>query len=462
MTNVFKSLTLRKELSTNLSEIGFSKMTPIQAGSLPIILSGKDVIGQAKTGSGKTAAFGLGILNSLDVNNIDTQALILCPTRELAEQVSTELRRLARMMKNVKILTITGGTGYHHQENSLDHGAHIIVGTPGRVAKLIGTRFILIDYIKTLVLDEADRLLDMGFYDEIMGIEEKLTSKEQTLLFSATFPDQILELSSTIQTDAEKIIVDSEHDEGSIEQYFYEVDSHKNKDAAVLRILGEFSPERLIIFCKTKMTTDKLSEYLQEKGILASSIHGDFDQSERTKILTMFSNRSLTVLVATDVAARGLDIKDLTAVINYDLAGDTEDYVHRVGRTGRAGKKGLALSLFVEAEEYKIDQIQEIIKEECIRSPIEGLPDTKKYLESPPMATIYISGGKKDKLRPGDILGALVKEAGLAPTDVGDISILPILTYVAVKKECAKQAISRLSKGRIKNRHFRVGLVSLN
>ena len=460
MSNVFKDLKLRTELTSNLAEIGFAEMTPIQAGSLPTILTGKDVIGQAKTGSGKTAAFGLGILNSLDIKNIDTQALILCPTRELAEQVSVELRKLARMMKNVKILTITGGVGYHHQENSLDHGAHIIVGTPGRVAKLIGTKFILIDYIKTLVLDEADRLLDMGFYDEIMGIEEKLFSKKQTLLFSATFPDEIIELSKSIQIDAEKVVVDSQHEEGSIEQYFYEVDSHKNKDTGVLQILGEFNPDRLIVFCKTKMTTDKLSEYLQEQNILAASIHGDIEQNERTKILTKFSNRSLSVLVATDVAARGLDIKDLAAVINYDLPSDSEDYVHRVGRTGRAGKKGLAFSLFVTAEQYKIDQIQEMIKEECITTPLDNLPETKKYLASPPMTTIYISGGKKDKLRPGDILGALVKEADLKPTDVGDISILPIVTYVAVKKECADQAVERLTNGRIKNRHFRVGFVS--
>jgi ATP-independent RNA helicase DbpA len=436
MNNTFKELKLRTELLTNLTEIGFSDMTPIQAGALPIVLSGKDVIGQAKTGSGKTAAFGLGILNSLDVKNIDTQALILCPTRELAEQVSTQLRKLARMMKNVKILTITGGVGHYHQENSLDHGAHIIVGTPGRVAKLIKTRFILLTYIKIFVLDEADRMLDMGF------------------------PDEILNLSKTIQTDAEKVIVDTGHDEGDIEQYFYQLDSHKDKDAGVLHILGEFNPDRLIIFCKTKATTDKLAQYLRKNNILAASIHGDLDQNERTQVLTKFSNRSLSVLVATDVAARGLDIKDLAAVINYDLPGDSQDYIHRVGRTGRAGKRGLAFSMFVSAEQYKIDEIKDIVNEECHISTIDDQLETKKYLATPPMETLYISGGKKDKLRPGDILGALVKEAGLDPSDVGDISILTIITYVAVKKESASKAIEKLSVGKIKNRHFRVGIVS--
>jgi len=459
MSQAFKDLPLRSELSSSLEEIGFNEMTPIQAGALPIVLSGRDVIGQAKTGSGKTAAFGLGILNTLDIKNIDTQALILCPTRELAEQVSVELRKLARRMKNVKVLTITGGVGYHHQESSLDHGAHIIVGTPGRVAKLIKTKFILLEFIKTFVLDEADRLLDMGFYDEIMGIEQQLTLKRQTLLFSATFADNIFELSKNIQIEAQEVVVDSQHKEGSIKQYFYQLPSHKNKNAAVLKILGEFNPDRLIIFCKTKMITDKLASFLIENGILAASIHGDVEQNERTKILTKFSNRSLSILVATDVAARGLDIKDLTAVINYDLPSDTEDYIHRIGRTGRAGKKGLAFSLLVAEEQYKLDKIQELLKTECVVSSLDELPETKDFLAIPPMQTLFISGGKKDKLRPGDILGALVKEAQLEPGDVGDISILAIVSYVAVKKERSEQAIEKLSAGKIKNRSFRIGLV---
>ncbi len=460
MSNEFLELKLRSELATNLSEIGFNEMTPIQAGSLPTILSGKDIVGQAKTGSGKTAAFGLGILNSLDIKNIDTQALILCPTRELAEQVSTELRKLARMMSNVKILTITGGVGYHHQESSLDHGAHIIVGTPGRVAKLIGSKYILLDYIKTLVLDEADRLLDMGFFDEIMGIERQLSLDRQTMLFSATFPDEILDLSKRIQKDVEQIIVDSQHEEGNIEQYFYELGSHKDKNDALLKVLGKYNPARIIIFCKTKVITDNLSTFLQKNNILAASIHGDIDQNDRTKILTRFSNQSLSILVATDVAARGIDIKDLDAVLNYDLPTDGEDYVHRIGRTGRAGKKGLAFSFFVAAEQYKIDQIQELVMDNCTISSIDSVGDGLVYSATPPMDTIFISGGKKDKIRPGDILGALVKEALLEPSDVGDITILSIVTYVAIKKESSHQAITKLSEGRIKNRHFRVGLVT--
>jgi ATP-independent RNA helicase DbpA len=458
MDEKFEKLNLRAELLSNLDELGFTSMTPIQAGALPKVLEGGDVIGQAKTGSGKTAAFGLGILNSLDVKNFNTQALILCPTRELAEQVAVELRKLARMMNNIKILTITGGVGYNHQENSLFHGAHIIVGTPGRVAKLIRTEFIWIKDIKAFVLDEADLMLDMGFYDEIMGIEEQLPKKKQTLLFSATFPEEILKLSESVQDNAEKVVVDSQHHEGDIEQYFYLLPSHKVKNSSVLKILGEFNPDRLIIFCKTKLITDNLTNFLKENGIKAACIHGDLDQSERTAVMTKFSNHSLSVLVATDVAARGLDIKDLAAVINYDLPNDPEDYVHRVGRTGRAGKKGKAYSMYVEAEEYKIDQIKSMINEELSIESIEKLVDSKEYVATPPMETIFISGGKRDKLRPGDILGALVKEAHLEPSDVGNISILPILTYVAIKKESVQQAITKLSEGKIKNRNFRVGL----
>ncbi len=459
MNNQFSTLKLRPELTKNLSEIKFSEMTPIQAASLPLILEGKDIVGQAKTGSGKTASFGLGILNSLDTKRMQTKALVLCPTRELAEQVALELRKLARMIKNVKITTITGGVGYFHQERSLEHGAHIIVGTPGRVMKLIKTQFIETENIESFVLDEADRMLDMGFYDQILEIEKTIPKERQTLLFSATFPENILKLSESIQKEAQKIEVDATHENGDIEQYFYKLDSHKDKSKTVLKLLGEFNPERLIIFCKTKRITDDLADFLNDHDIDAESIHGDLEQNERTKVLTEFSNNSLPILVATDVAARGIDIKGLSAVINFDLPLDTEDYVHRIGRTGRAGEKGLALSLFLEVERDLVDRIKEQVEDECKEVAVETLDESKQYLVKPPMMTIYISGGKKQKLRPGDILGALVKEAGLEPSDVGDISILPIVTYVAIAKEKAQQAVDRLSRGKIKNRNFRVGLI---
>ncbi len=456
MSNQFRDFNLKEELLKNLEELGFTKMTPIQEKSLPLALKGDDLIGQAKTGSGKTAAFSLGILNDLKVKIQWPQALILCPTRELAEQVAVEIRKLARMLKNVKVVTITGGTGYHHQESSLEHGAHIIVGTPGRVAKLIKTKFISLREIKTFVLDEADRMLDMGFYDEIMGIESLLSENRQTLLFSATFPEAIVRLSENVQRSATMIKIDSLHEEGDILQHFYRLESHKDKNKSVLKLLGNYLPERTIIFCKTKVITKNLAKFLKDNGVLAEGIHGDLDQKDRTKVLTKFSNKSLSVLVATDVAARGLDIKDLAAVINYDLPMDSEDYVHRIGRTGRAGKKGLAFSFYLDPEEYRLEEISEILKKDCVDSV---LPEEKEFVIEPPMKTLFIAGGKKQKLRPGDILGAMVKEAGLEPTDVGDISILPISTYVAIKKEKINQAIQKLSNGKIKNRTFRVGHV---
>jgi ATP-independent RNA helicase DbpA len=454
MSDQFNDLDLKEDLLKNLKELGFKKMTPIQAKSLPLALKGEDLIGQAKTGSGKTAAFSLGILNSLNAKLLRPQALILCPTRELAEQVAVEVRKLARMLKNIKVVTITGGTGYHHQESSLEHGSHIIVGTPGRVAKLIHTKFIDLREIRTFVLDEADRMLDMGFYDEIMGIESKLSENRQTLLFSATFPEAIVRLSENVQRSSTMIKIDSLHNDGDILQSFFKLESHKDKNDAVLRILGEHHPERTLIFCKTKVITKNLTKFLKDNKILAEGIHGDLEQNERTKVLTKFSNQSLSVLVGTDVAARGLDIKNLSAVINYDLPMDSEDYVHRIGRTGRAGEKGMAFSFFLEPEEYKLEEISALIKEDC---KLTELPELKPVQMTPPMKTLYIAGGKKQKLRPGDILGAMVKEAGLDPSDVGDISILPITTYVAVKKDKINQAIQRLSNGKIKNRTFRVG-----
>jgi ATP-dependent RNA helicase DbpA len=456
---MFKQLNLKKELLENLDELKFLSMTPIQAECLPLILDGKDVIAQAKTGSGKTAAFTLGILNSVVTEGSRVRGLILCPTRELADQVAKEVRRLARMLKNIKVLTLCGGTAEYHQEKSLSHGAHIVVGTPGRVLRLLKKETLKLDLVETFVLDEADRMLDMGFHEDIMEIANFLPKeKRQTMLFSATFPEEIKELGASIQTDAVIVKIDIEHKANSIDQKFYELESHKDKSDVLIKILNQYRPERLIIFCKTKIITDQVADYLSNQGIYAESIHGDLDQSDRTTVLTMFSNRSLSVLVATDVAARGLDIQDLEAVINYDIPSDPEIYIHRVGRTGRAGKKGLAFSLFTEQEDYKVKAIEELANIKFEVEDLASFEDSKKYDLVPPMETMYIAGGKKNKLRPGDIVGALIGEANLAATDIGDITIGAITTYVAVKRDCIENAIKKLKDGRIKNKKFNVGL----
>jgi len=455
----FTNLSLKKELLTNLEELGFSSMTPIQSSSLPLILEGRDVIAQAKTGSGKTAAFGLGVLNSLDVKNTRVQCLILCPTRELVEQVASEVRRLARMLKNVKVLTITGGKSEYFQERSLAHGAHIVVGTPGRVLKLCKKNILKLNTANTLILDEADRMLDMGFHEDIMEISSFIPKERQTNLFSATFPDEIKNLGSKLQTDAIMVKVDSEHSVDVIEESFFLLDSHRDKDRALLKVLDVYRPERFIVFCKTKQITNDVADFLDENSIYAEAIHGDLVQEERTEVLTMFSNRSLSGLVATDVAARGLDIKDLGLVINFDIPSQPEIYTHRIGRTARAGKTGLAISFYTERETYKIDAISELQNKKIVPSLIDDLAESKNYDLIPEMTTIYISGGKRDKLRPGDIVGAIVGETGLDFKVIGEISISKITTFVAIKSENVDEVILKLNKGKIKNRNFKVGKV---
>ncbi|MCO4753420.1 MAG: DbpA RNA binding domain-containing protein, partial [Bacteriovoracaceae bacterium] len=331
-----------------------------------------------------------------------------------------------------------------------------LVATPGRILKLLRENEIDTDSIKTFVLDEADKMLDMGFHTDIMNIERFIPLERQTLLFSATFPESIADLGKKIQDSPVDIRIDSGNAPDTIEQTLFKVKSHTDKPEALLKILGLAQPERSIVFCKTKQISDEVARFLNKNSIVASAIHGDLDQNERTVTLTRFSNRSLSVLVATDVAARGLDIKELEAVINYDLPSDPEVYIHRVGRTGRAGLSGKAYGLYIDKEFYKIEAIEELLGEQVPLKDIVKLRDLE-FKELPPMETMYIGGGKKDKVRPGDVLGALVKEAGLSPDTVGNISVLNILTYVAIKREFIDQAINKLSNGKIKNRKFKVG-----
>lgn len=454
----FESLPLKVELLKNLNELNFTKITPIQKEALPIVLKGLDLMAQAKTGSGKTATFGLGILNSLKQTDLHIQSLILCPTRELAEQVAKEIRTLARLLKNVRILTICGGTFEIHQMKSLSHGAHIVVGTPGRVLRLLTKKALFLEHTQAFILDEADKMLDMGFHDDIIKIKSHLPSPVHTMLFSATFPKEIKELSKTIQTNPVDVKVDIEHDENIINQTFFEVTRHQDKFFVLLKILKTYRPERLIVFCKTKQITDNVAKLLNKEGVFAGAIHGDLQQNERTNVLTKFSNRSLSVLVATDVAARGIDIQELEAVINYDLPFEPEMYTHRIGRTGRAGKTGLAFTLFLEKERFRLEEIEKITNSKCPIEDLSTLSSSESYDLLPPMKTMYVSGGKKDKLRPGDILGALLGEAKLGPHDVGDISILNVISFVAIKKDSILMAIERLGKSKIKNRKFKVGL----
>jgi ATP-independent RNA helicase DbpA len=445
---------IKKAMLANLNSLGYIDMTPIQAKSLPSILKNLDVIAQAKTGSGKTAAYSIGLLSKLNVKNYHIQALIICPTRELADQVGKEIQRLARFTKNVKLLSLCGGKPFAPQKNSLSYGAHIIVGTPGRIQDHLRKGTLNLENVHSLILDEADRMLDMGFHDDIMSIISDIPKKRQTMLFSATFPDFIVQMSRSIQNKPLNIKVESLHNYSEIEQLFYEIEKSQ-RDEALIALLAHYQPESTVIFCNTKLQCQEIATQLKKNGYYAIAIHGDLEQKERDQVLLRFANKSCSILVATDVAARGLDIDDLQVVINYELPGNPEIHIHRIGRTGRAGKKGLALSLYTASEQHKIEAIAKIQNQPCRCDILESLKD-KGTSVPPPMITICIHGGKKNKMRPGDILGALTGEIGMTSTQVGKINIFDFYSYVALDRTIANKVLKHLQNSKIKGRQFKV------
>lgn len=451
----FSSLPLLPALLDNLQSLEFAQMTPIQAQSLPLILEGRDLIAQAKTGSGKTAAFGLGILQHLDVNRLVPQALVVCPTRELADQVAQEMRRLARQIPNVKVLTLCGGAAARPQAESLARGAHLLVGTPGRIQDHLGRGRLDLSGLNTLVLDEADRMVDMGFYDDIVAIASHCPNKRQTLLFSATYPNNIRKLSARFLRNPAEVKVEALHDASRIEQIFYEIDDHQRLNA-VVTLLKHFRPVSTLVFCNTKIRSHELVEQLLSEGIRAQALNGDLEQRERDEILIQFANQSCTVLVATDVAARGLDIQSLGAVINVDVTKDTEVHVHRIGRCGRGDQKGLALSLCSPAEMRWANLIEQYQGAPLKWANLKSLRPTSDRPLNAPMTTLCIQGGKKDKLRPGDLVGALTGDGGLTFEQVGKINITEFNSYVALDRRIAEQAFVRLSNSNIKGRRFRM------
>lgn len=455
-TTAFSILGLDASLLANLESMGYQAMTPIQAQGLPPVLSGNDLIAQAETGSGKTAAFGIGLLSRLNTRDFTVQALVLCPTRELADQVSKEIRRLASAIPNVKLLTLCGGVPFGPQLGSLEHGAHIVVGTPGRVLKHLRKGSLALNALQTLVLDEADRMLDMGFYDDIAEIVAATPADRQTLLFSATYPEAIQQISASMQRKPVRVSVASTQTQNNIEQVFYEVAGRDGRLPALLTLLGHYNPASCVIFCNTKQQCQEIADTLQEKGFSALALHGDLEQRDRDQVLVLFSNRSCSILVATDVAARGLDIKDLEAVINFELSQDPEVHIHRIGRTGRAGKTGLALSLFSAAESYRVNAIEDYQKSPINYAAIGSLHVNRKLDLRPPMVTLCIDGGRKDKMRPGDILGALTSEGGIAGDQVGKIDLFDRQAYVAIQRGMADRALQQLSKRKIKGRYYRV------
>jgi len=459
-TDGFDALPLAPQMLANLAQLGYARMTPIQAASLPVALLGKDLIAQAKTGSGKTAAFALALLANLNARRFAVQAMVLCPTRELADQVTTEIRRLARAEENIKVVTLCGGVALRGQTASLEHGAHIVVGTPGRIMDHLERGNLQLDALNTLVLDEADRMLDMGFFEDIATVARQCPAQRQTLLFSATYPEGIERLSQQFMKNPQQITVQAQHEESKIRQRWYEVDDNQRLHA-VSRLLDHFRPESTLAFCNTKAQCRDLVAVLQAQGFSALALFGELEQRERDQVLVQFANRSCSVLVATDVAARGLDIAQLQCVINVDVTPDAEVHIHRIGRTGRGDAEGLALNLASMDEMGSVGKIEQLQGRESEWHALAELTPGSGEPLRPPMATLQIVGGRKEKIRAGDVLGALTGEAGFAKEQVGKINVNEFSTYVAVERGIAAEALRKLSAGRVKGKSVKVRLLDI-
>jgi len=451
----FKELPLPPGIHATLQQLEYLSMTPIQAASLPIALAGHDLIAQAKTGSGRTAAFALALLTKLNPRRFAVQAMVLCPTRELADQVTQEIRRLARFADNIKVVALCGGTTMRPQMASLEHGAHIVVGTPGRIMDHLERGSLDLEALNTLVLDEADRMLDMGFYDAIAYVAKHCPAQRQTLLFSATFPEGITRLASQFLHKPQEVKLLEQHEAGKIRQRFYEV-KHEERLQAVGLLLKHYRPVSTLAFCNTKQQCRDLLEVLHAQGFHALALHGDLEQRERDQVLIQFANRSCSVLVATDVAARGLDIAQLEAVINVDVTPDPEIHIHRIGRTGRADQEGWALSLCSKSDQRRVANIAQMMGAEPEWHELAELQNDNDAPLVPPMVTLQILGGRKEKIRPGDVLGALTGEAGFTREQVGKITVTDQSTYVAVKRDIANEAVRKLSAGKVKGKTVKV------
>lgn len=452
----FASLDLNSALVDNLASLGYTEMTPIQAHALPPILANKDVIARAKTGSGKTATFALGLLNKLDVKRFRVQTLVLCPTRELADQVAIEIRKLARGIHNIKVLTLCGGMAFGPQVGSLEHGAHIIVGTPGRIEEHLRKANLNLDNLTTLVLDEADRMLDMGFQQALDDIVGYMPEQRQTMLFSATYPTKIEKTARRIMQSPVTVEVQDSHNKQSILQTLYQVANNESRVEAIRLLLQAHRPETTLIFCNTKIDTDRVANELRAVGYAALALHGDLEQKQRDQTLVCFANRSVSVLVATDVAARGLDIDALDLVINYQIASELEVHTHRIGRTGRAGAQGIACSLYMHRENHKIGLLEDYLEEKFERNDLPDIALLDEPVFYPSMVTLHIAGGKKQKLRAGDIVGALTGIDGIPGTAIGKIQVDDNWSYVAVTNEHGKTAFNKLNEDTLKGRSFKV------
>jgi ATP-independent RNA helicase DbpA len=461
----FGDLPLLPALLGVVAELGFEQLTPIQAQSIPPLLAGKDLVGQSKTGSGKTAAFALPLLQRLDLSKRELAGLVVCPTRELSAQVARELRKLGRNLPGLSVLVLAGGEAVRDQTRALEKGVHLAVGTPGRILDHLQRRSLKVHAVASVVLDEADRMLDMGFQEDVGKILKALPKERQTAFFSATFPASIRALSSKYQREPLHVRVDDVDDDQppQTKELVVHVEDPQKLDA--LRwVFAQYPHEAALIFANMKLTVAEIAKALGRGGGSVASLHGDLEQFDRDRVMAKFRNGSTRVLVATDVAARGIDLEKLDLVVNFELPAQPEVYVHRIGRTGRAGHVGLAVSLCSRAEQPKLEAIELFTGSALVAVSRERaapeVPAVRSSARDAKMETLRLAGGRKDKLRPGDILGALTGEAGgLAGTDIGKIEIHERFAYVAVAKSVSQKALSSLNEGRIKGKRFKAELV---
>ena len=506
----FEELNIDERILRAVEDMGFEEASPIQANAIPAVMEGRDVVGQAQTGTGKTAAYSIPMLQKIDPDLKKVQAIVLCPTRELAVQVSEEIRKLAKYMSDIKVLPVYGGQEIVRQIKSLKTGVQIVVGTPGRVMDHMRRKTVKFDNVSMVILDEADEMLDMGFREDMETILTETPSDRQTVLFSATMPKAIMEIAKNFQKDAQVI-----------EQYYYEV-RPKNKSEVLCRLIDIYNPRLSVVFCNTKRQVDELISDLKGRGYFADGIHGDMKQAQRDRVMADFRSGKTEILIATDVAARGIDVDDVDIVFNYDLPQDEEYYVHRIGRTGRAGREGLALTFISGKEVYKLKDIEHYCKTKIKAKPIPSLDDVKNtklevifekmketineggisdmiemvenhvneedytamdmaaallkmvigdsldrkddveevhfdmYDDDDRMVRLFINVGKKDKIKPANILGAIAGESGMPGKLVGSIDMLDNYTFVEVPAKHADKVLKAMSHAKIKGRSINI------
>lgn len=455
MANDFDSLSLSQSLKSALREMNFKTMTPIQAASIPTLLEGRDLIGQSKTGSGKTAAYVIPALEKIKIAERRPQVLILCPTRELCDQVLQECRKFSKHFDGLNSMALMGGVPYPQQVEELKQGVHLIVGTPGRVLEMFNEGDFNMNTLTTFILDEADRLLEDGFAAEMNALIKGLPSLRQTVLFSATFPTKIKELSQRCQKNPKLIKIEEEwKTPSSIEQYVYEAEK-PDKIKTLVQILNHHLSSCTLIFCRTKATVDEIGKFLLEKNVSALVLHSDLLQAERDRATALFRNGSLCILVATDVAARGLDIDHLELVINFDLPATADIYIHRIGRTGRAGRKGVAISIATEYEKSLVIEIAKVTGVEFRRHSLQDLSSLNfdKNLQESAMKTIQLSAGRAHRLKAEDILATLFE------FEVGKIEIHERITFVAIGKEKVDLALEKIATTKFKGAFVKAHII---